>query len=503
MNQPNALRALFWKDARLILPLLGIAILTTLLGHLFLLLVWRFFEVAPWTLGSWPIALWTTVPGLMAFGSAASLIGTEEDSGTLLWLRSLPVSWQTIAHAKMSVALIAFAVEWTFASALLGLTGLIGNPKQHSEWSAFLTWDNLLTITYLQVLLLVLGFVIAYRVRTPLIGLVLLLPCFVLSVAGLSWILEPLELLDESGIANGRSLVGILFLSGIVLLHYAAARRRLARSLPSTGDSRRQKLASSTYYQPPDFAGETKPSPSVALLWQQTRQTLPLATILVVGSSMLMIVFLADQLATRSSTSAFSIFASLAPVFVTLSACWMGALVFYPDNQHNRCQFFSDRGISPTQIWWTRLMPPLLGCLILTVVFFFVHLFPGGRRFAGTWQNAWQWLSMLVVLFALGQLISQGIRRPVLAFLAAPAYGSLTLMPVFYFANGMGSGFPPILSMVPVLLFASWKLAPQWLENNGNLRYAAGLLGYTALAVAVPCMLFLAGNVMRLALRPF
>lgn len=48
---------------------------------------------------------WLLMPNLLALGAPAILVGSEEEQGSLSWLKTLPVRWQSIADSKLLIAL--------------------------------------------------------------------------------------------------------------------------------------------------------------------------------------------------------------------------------------------------------------------------------------------------------------------------------------------------------------------------------------------------------------
>jgi len=108
MNEQSAMRALIRKDVSIVLPLVAIGWITCLICNLLLFLGWQYWDFASRSLYTSSMTLWVMIPGLVSFGTASMLIGTEEDSGTLNWLRTLPISWQQVAVSKLTVGLAAF-----------------------------------------------------------------------------------------------------------------------------------------------------------------------------------------------------------------------------------------------------------------------------------------------------------------------------------------------------------------------------------------------------------
>ena len=105
------MRHLIWKDWRTVRPL-------------FLLILIGIFAINLMLCYTRPgndyngtsnllVAFWYLLPNLFALGAPAMLVGTEEDSGTLGWMRTLPVSWQQIVDSKLVVATFGLIATWT------------------------------------------------------------------------------------------------------------------------------------------------------------------------------------------------------------------------------------------------------------------------------------------------------------------------------------------------------------------------------------------------------
>ncbi len=168
---------------------------------------------------------------------------------------------------------------------------------------------------------------------------------------------------------------------------------------------------------------------------------------------------------------------------VMLAVLWLGSLAFYGDNVRRRCNFFADRGISPTQVWWTRLLLPALLALLLAAIAFGLPSYSQQMSSLGV-----LWI-LILVAFAFGQLVAQWVSRPVLAFFAGPAYmmvHGVLLFIVYAFYPGYEWTF---LLIAPVLLFATWRMCGRWLEGRGGFGFHLRVVAYTALAVSIPLLL--------------
>ncbi len=104
MNDKKMLLRLMWKDLQTVKSLLLAATVSIVFGNLLVFLFWHQGEMRADTYVGFTYTLWFLLPGFTALGVPAMIVGTEEETGTGNWLRTLPVSWQTIARAKLWVA---------------------------------------------------------------------------------------------------------------------------------------------------------------------------------------------------------------------------------------------------------------------------------------------------------------------------------------------------------------------------------------------------------------
>ena len=113
---------LLWKDAMTIRALL-LAVLVGIFGATACL-----FVVSPMmsdmNVSNLFVSFWVLMPNLFAIGAPAILIGNEEEQGSLSWLKTLPVRWQSIADAKILVAVAGLIICWIISSLCL-ITGCV------------------------------------------------------------------------------------------------------------------------------------------------------------------------------------------------------------------------------------------------------------------------------------------------------------------------------------------------------------------------------------------
>ncbi len=494
MNSSAQLGRLVWKDVRTLRPLLISAVIAALVFNLVLVAFLQTDEFRNSTFIGWSIALWIIIPGFVALGAPAMLVGTEQEERTIEWLRTLPIRWQQIAASKFWAAVAAVMITWLLATILMWLMSLgwqraaptlfhLDSDKYYVGGQSLLSLPFVSLILFDLALLVLLGFNLVYAIRYPLPALLALIPVFTIAAYTGSF------LLVMSGLSYWHSAliaIGVLFI--LWATQHLLAKVRLVNPARRSVSTLFSGATPTTYRPTSSFSVHSRPSQVTSLLWQQLRQTGPLSVALVVGALVLFILFSVSRVEPGERTGIIPILGAMAPVFVVLSSSWLGAVVFYGDNVRSRRGFFSDRGISPTRVWWTRLFPPAATYVfMMAMATLIVMLSPidYGARARTDLLNV---VALTIVLFAFGQLVSQWSQRPLLAFFAAPAYAFASLAPVFYMMDRFNAGFVVIILVAPVLLFASWRLTYRWLESEVDIGYTLRVLGYTLAAVLVPCL---------------
>lgn len=490
MNHQAIMRRLVWKDIITIKPLVLAGAICVVLFNLLALMIWHVNDGSTVDLFQASIAMWIAMPNFVALGAAAMLVGTEEDSGTMNWLRTLPVRWQQVAAAKLSVAVAAVLLTTVLSTLVFWLIYLrwefAGIPSVSGDINVW----SVLVSAFFTLLLLLLGFVATYLIRPPVMALIALVPVYgaVATLCGIFAV--EFERINREAAPLYLVFAGVSVLFVSWLLQQLLARRRLLLPLESVFARAAAAIPSSSDFRPSALPVHSRPSEVVSLLWQQLRQTGPLCITLLLASTLSWIMYCGTR---RHGIEFYHIFGGVAPLLIMLSASWFGAIVFYSDNVNRRCGFFADRGISPSRVWWTRMLPPSIALLLLTVAVGSVALTVGNDGWFGVGSNSLPFIAVGIVLFAFGQLVSQWSHRPILAFFAAPAYAAVSLSPAFYLMGYFHEGIESIVLVVPVLLFASWRLTSHWLEGDNDRAYTARVIGYTAVAVLMPC-LWIAGH---------
>lgn len=494
------LQRLIWKDATMVKPLVWAAFAVVAVLNLCLFFLWQNNEVTNRSFVEFSIALWILVPQLVAFGAPAMLVGTEEEQGTLHWLRTLPVHWRSIVNSKLAVGFAATAATWLVSSVVIFLFSFGWTENVSRSLLDMVSPSGIVLVLLNSAILLMLGFMLAYWIRSPLIALLTLV--LVYTFISITYI----TFTDWMEWNRGWYEFSIVLAVGIAVIAVAwglqsvFARQRLLLPSETTRFNHRGDLPVYTY-RPPVSIASRRPTEVASLLWQQIRQTAPLCISLLGMANLFILAFCISNPGGVLNGPVRTLGFFSVP-FVVLCGSWLGASVFYGDTIRHRCGFFADRGISPTRIWLTRMAPPAVACGILLLSMSLLWFNLSRDEFRQIWGAPWQFMVLIIVLFAFGQLVSQWTERPLLAFFAAPAYAFMCLMPIFYAIERFNSSFLLLILTAPVLLVATWRQTGRWLEGRKR-QYAARVIGYTAAAILLPILLipiqFFLPNVARFA----
>lgn len=505
------MRHLVWKDAMAVRSLL-LAIVVGILGaFVFLLAVSPLMSEK--NVSDMFVSFWILMPNLFALGVPAILIGNEQERGSLSWLRTLPVRWQSIADAKMLVAVAGLSVCW-MASSLLLISGSVLVTGSLTPYAAqMISLVGVAHLANFSLMLLLLGLATAYLFRSPVAGLIAVVPL----IGGVTLLSDVLGRLIVTGQVRYYGAVpnpsdrdyfelvaaAVMGLFCVGCLQRILAKHRLSRTTRTLSILPRMSRKLGSAYRPPIAISPRRPSVIAALMWQQRRQCLYLGA-LILGMGVIAVLFALLELGTSSSTG---FWLGIMPLLLAMAAIWLGSLVFYGDNFRNHRHYFAERGVRANVIWWTRLSIPALLCFLLIALMlvgcFFASSYDIGLGLGSPMNEPAMMTIVMMLCFAFSQLVSQWMRRPVLAFFAAPAL-MLVLCFALMFCVMLYPGYVWwSMSSVLVLLFATWQLAGPWIEDQGNYgsykhgksRFIALLkkpevqaTGYVLLALAIPAI---------------
>ena len=239
-------------------------------------------------------------------------------------------------------------------------------------------------------------------------------------------------------------------------------------------------------FQPPYLTTMPRTSPLRAMLWQQWRQVAVYSiTILAVNLVLAIIYATADRGQAR-----YLLLVEFAPLVAILSFGWLGCLAFYGDGVRRQCSYFADRGISPSLVWLTRILTMLVFALLMSGVWWWSF------RSRGINLEGDRYLSVcLILMFCAGQMVAMWLRRPTLSFFASPVYGWVTI----FFSSMLILQYYheywwTMLLVAPILLIATWRLTPRWLDGRIDTRFHWRAAAYSLLAILIPCLIIFANR---------
>jgi len=474
---------LLWKDYRVIRPLVlfiwGLAILLNLTQPD------EYENKFPRSLAA--MELWILIPHLFASLAPLILVGTERENGTNRWLQQFPLSWQRIAASERCTAAIALLSVWIFSTVcfapmyiiegyfIKGLfsPGGINLPFGQSPIS-------LLHLGFSSLAWLMISFVLVQLIRSSVIASVpIVLIGF--TITTLTHYAARDRMLSKEIIGIGEPLyVAWVFVAIIVSgpLSMFIARAQINRKLDSQflgNFLHRQKISSPQTVQ---RLKQTRPSIWGALLWQQYRQ-LRLPAALWIGIT-LCATFLSWMRQFTASEN-FPSSDAILPIISFLGVLSIGVLTFYQGSKRGEKAFLANRGMNPSTVWWTRVIPALIASLPIQIILVIDLSFPSliTGQIEKTSIEPFVALTYVMVIFVSGILTSQSIERPVFAFLVTPCVLFFILAMPAVWAPQTGTSPIPITA---ILLFGSWKLTRRWMDGQVNFRFAVSVVGYITLA---------------------
>lgn len=167
-------RWLIWKESCQLVPL--IAALVMIVGILWTIQssMWDVRTDAYYVQLEWVFLI---LPIVFATGVGTILVGAEREQGTIRWLSMLPITSRRIIATKTLVASFGLMLMWLTAGILIQLFGIerafasriaLDDPSVELDGVHWIVWIAR------SVFVLVVSFYAAWKIRNPLIGLVML-----------------------------------------------------------------------------------------------------------------------------------------------------------------------------------------------------------------------------------------------------------------------------------------------------------------------------------------
>ncbi|GAA4466467.1 hypothetical protein [Novipirellula rosea] len=473
------MKQLLWKDLITLRPLAIAVVVGILLFQLFITAGQFIFSDVQFDIDPY-LLVWILMPNLMALGTPAMLVGNEEEAKTFQWLRTLPVRWQRIVDVKFVIGLAGLLAIWAVASLVMAIAVLLINDTSSPMADDVLHPIGITRLLFFSVLLLICGFITAYLVRSPMGGLILLVPVILLASWFAVGVVQTILFgnFDVYGSLNNVSKSAIqksaIFAIGYLVALWYIQRLLGRRRLVSV--ERSPLLVSNEIvrpYQPPVEQVLKRPSPAYALLWQQLEQTKWfLGMLTFVGFVVLFVWYISPQ---RQDAH----IQILVQVALGVISSWLGALAFYGDTVRGRSVYFADHGIRPSMIWGTRIGPPLVCCLFLAGV--------------GIWMSGGASMAAITLAaFAFGQLAATVTPRATLGLLTAPLYPAFSCSILASFFGLYPNYIFTVVFIFPVLLLATWRISSRWLEQRRDVWFQWTVIAFVLIAFFTP-MVIVAG----------
>ncbi|WP_164102871.1 hypothetical protein [Candidatus Laterigemmans baculatus] len=483
MSRSPILARLLWKDGWVIWPLAlalcGIAVLLYLLVPLL-----------PGNHSPIYSAWLLLFPNLFALGAPQLQVGQEEESRTFYWTRSLPIPWRTAFASNVLTAILGLATVWIVCGLATYLAYRSGDFSTQSSFAYQGMWSaDLYRVITFSGLLLGLGYLCSWYFRSPIVALIAVVPIAFLSV-GLThlvngWVAD--LLLGDSSADELRLEILLIGHTNIVLtIVYAAIAAYLARrrwTMPENEGGRTSPAFAPTAYRPAPQLALFKPSPTTALLWQAARQS-SLAVLCVVGVLLLSLVAVV-VIGHYSLSHDFSVMVSGVVLF---AIAVLGTVTFGGDHARERHRFLAEIGLGRWQVWWTRLLIPLLVAVPAIAVFCAaVFLVENPRE-----SNATIIVVMIgLAAFGISQLMGMWIRRPAVAVgLGLMLFVIAMLLGFFYeaYPSFLWTGWLGIAA----LFLASLSMCRRWMDRDRGAVYHGGMVGWLGTAVVAMLLPILA-----------
>ncbi|GAA5509863.1 hypothetical protein [Novipirellula caenicola] len=473
------MKQLLWKDVLTLRPLVIAVVAGILLFQLFITAGQYVFNDAPLDIDPY-LLVWILMPNLMALGAPAMLVGNEEEAKTFLWLRTLPVRWQRIVDVKFAVGLVALLVVWAIASLVLAVVVLLIDDSSSPMADDVIHPIGVARLLFFSVLLLICGFITAYLVRSPIGGLILLIPVIVVTSWFAVGVIQTILFghFDTYGSLSNVSTrdfqKAAIFAIGYLVVLWGVQRLLGRRRLVSV--DRAPLLTSNEIvrpYQPPVERIFNRPNPVFALLWQHVEQSKWLMGTLTVIGLIVLLFWYAHPSRLDDGMQVLS------QVAMATIASWLGALAFYGDTVRSRSVYFADHGIRRSVVWGTRIGPPLACCLLLAGI--------------SVWMTgAVTMAAIMLAAFAFGQLAATVTPRATLGLLTAPIYPAFGLSILVPFFGLYPNYVYTVIFIFPVLLLATWRLTNRWLEQRRDVWFQWTVVAFVLIAFVTP-MVMVAG----------
>ncbi len=407
----------------------------------------------------WYFSLAIGIPAFYALGCAATMFSGEHDAGTYEFQRMQPVPasgvfWSKIVFAVVSL-IAMLVVFWLLALAFAG-----GSLPYLSE--SVDMWVYMLIITWS---FIVWGVFLSLLIKRPLLAAVLtgvavgVIPFFISFIFHLRIPSESVTPLAVFACLN----ILLAFVDILLGRRWFDEKMRLWSAVARLG---REKTSNTAVLVERVTWSQNK-SMLMRLTWQHWRQSFWIAFIIL---AMLASLFLLNGARPE-------IFINLTIFLCVFVLPLIGSCTFHADQRQRNYHFFAERGISPTNIWFSRLWPWLIIVPCMYGLLIVIFLLQSPRILymeRNLWPNLFQELDFsfgyVVLSICAGQLSSMFFRSGLLAGLFGFILTFITAV-WCYWMHVWGLSWWWSAAPIPILfLLATWLRAPDWLLDRGGVR---------------------------------
>lgn len=501
-------RALLWKEFRQVMPLM-LTVLGLGFGLLLIILISAAFSSQrsfKYEDGFW--FLFLSMPMMYATGVGILLVGTEKESRSMQWMRSLPVCGKQIAWNKLVVALVTLGLVWLialstwaiFAASLGAPLTVVGSLyKSGSDASSWLLVDYMMVSLFLCLA----GLAFAWRFESQIVSLVMLIPAALaiwLPAYGISEWFE----LKSSSMWFQRAIDSWIYVLGLtvgciaaLVYGWRASQRELsALAAPAQENSAwgwAPAIFGSAFAQGATSEARSAEAwslwPSVTplsgMLWQMIRQNGKWWSLIgMISLAALVSGSFCDIRGNSEPVDGDWVFWVLFPM--ALLSGLLGVLAFQSDGIQQRVRFYADRGVSPSGLWLTRHWIPV------TIVLFFGLIRYLSLRLSQSTPmhlilvDTAAVLAVCLAAYIVGQWVSQFIKSPILSAIVLPAVLLTSLVYCGFAVLAMESPWWLLIFSFLIIAVSTWWMMRPWMERRIDWKYYLQHGGFVLAAVAVP-----------------
>lgn len=507
-NETSWTKALLWKEFRQVMPLM-LTVLGLGFGILLIILVTATFgsqKGLTYHNGFW--FLFLSMPMMYATGVGILLVGTEKESRSMQWMRSLPVSAKYIAWSKLVVALVTLALVWLIAGASwAGFASFLGeNPLKSQSMDIYsMSAGDALLPTYMMVSLFLClsGLAFAWRFESQILSLVMLIPAalavWFVAYGLSSYVTASKSSFEFRNVADTGLYLASLAIGSTIAVVYGwhASQRQLAALAAPAHESATSVWAPELFGAASANGAQSEarsaeawtlwPSvtPISGMLWQMIRQNWVWWSLISIAS--LVVLAVGVGLHTFGALDTIDddwIFWLLFPI--GLLSGLLGVLAFQSDGIEQRVRFYADRGVSPTVLWCTRHWIPVTMLLGVAVVRYSTLRLYRPQNPPLILVDTMALLAVSLAAYIVGQWVSQFIKSPILSAIVLPAVLLTNLAYCIFAIVAMETPWWLLIPSFAIIAISTWWMMRPWMERRIDWKYYLQHGGFVLAALAIP-----------------